>query len=105
MNQNKNESINPILQHGRVADKNRGVVFSTSGFPYLTRYPRQCKWEVAATYLAIRIIKIENSWVWKSPAIEACTITRSNIKHCDQWEKIRTINLSYLSGAFPYQVN
>ena len=28
-------------------------------------------------------------------------ITRSNIEHCDHWGKIRTIILSYLSGAFP----
>ena len=35
-------------------DKNCFVVFSTSGFPYLTLYPRQCKWKVATTYLAIR---------------------------------------------------
>ena len=27
-------------------------------------------------------------------------ITRNNIEHCDQWEKIRAITLSYLSGAY-----
>ena len=33
MTQNKNESINSILQHGRVADNNCCVVFPTSRFP------------------------------------------------------------------------
>ena len=54
MNQNKNDSTNSILQHGRVVDKNCCVVFSTSRFSYLTLCPRQCKWKVATTYLAIR---------------------------------------------------
>ena len=35
-------------------DKNCFVVFSTSGFPYLALCPRQCKWKVATTYVAIR---------------------------------------------------
>ena len=43
MTQNKNDSINSILQHGRVVDKNCCVVFPTSEFPYLTLCPRQCK--------------------------------------------------------------
>ena len=34
MTQNKNNSINSILQHGRVVCKNCCVVFPTSGFPY-----------------------------------------------------------------------
>ena len=54
MTQNKNNSINSILQHGRVVDKNFCVVFPSSGFPYLTLCHRQCKWKVATTYLAIR---------------------------------------------------
>ena len=54
MTQNDNNSINSLLQHGRVVDKNCCVVFSTSGFPYLILYPRQCKWKVATTYLATR---------------------------------------------------
>ena len=33
MAQNKNDSINLILQHGRVVDKNCCAVFLTSGFP------------------------------------------------------------------------
>ena len=41
MTQNKNDSINSILQHGRVVGKNCFVVFPTSGFPYLTLCPRQ----------------------------------------------------------------
>ena len=28
-------------------------------------------------------------------------LTISKIEHCDHWEEIRTIILSYLSGAFP----
>ena len=43
MAQNKNNSINSILHHGRVVGKNCCVVFPTSGFPYLILYPRQCK--------------------------------------------------------------
>ena len=33
MTQNKNDSINLILQYGRVVDKNCCAVFLTSGFP------------------------------------------------------------------------
>ena len=54
MTKNKNDSINSILQHGRVVGKNCCVVFPSSGFPYLILCPRQCKWKVATTYLAIR---------------------------------------------------
>ena len=54
MTQNKNDSINSILQHGRVVDKNCCVAFSTSRFSYLTLCPRQWKWNVATTYLALR---------------------------------------------------
>ena len=54
MTQNKNDSINSILQHGRVVDKNCCVVFPTSGFPCLILCLRQCKWKVGTTYLAIR---------------------------------------------------
>ena len=53
--QNKNRSITSILQYGRVVDKNCCVVFPTSGFLYFTLSPRQCKWKVANTCLAIRI--------------------------------------------------
>ena len=35
MTQNKNDSINSILQHGCVVDNNYCVVFPTSRFPYL----------------------------------------------------------------------
>ena len=35
MTQNKNDSINSILQHDRVVDNNCCVVFPTSRFPYL----------------------------------------------------------------------
>ena len=30
------------------------VVFTTPEFPYLILYPRQFKWKVATTYLAIK---------------------------------------------------
>ena len=35
MTQNKNDSIDSILQHDRVVDNNCCVVFPTSRFPYL----------------------------------------------------------------------
>ena len=40
MTQNKNDSINSILQHGRAVDKNCCVVFPTSRFPYLSLCPK-----------------------------------------------------------------
>ena len=40
MTQNKNDSINSVLQHGRVVDNNCCVVFPTSRFPYLILCPR-----------------------------------------------------------------
>ena len=43
MNQNKNDSIDSILQDGGVVDKNCCLVFFTSGFPYLILGPRQFK--------------------------------------------------------------
>ena len=54
MTQNKNDSINSILQHGSVVDENCCVIFPTSGFQYLILCLRQCKWKIATTYLAIR---------------------------------------------------
>ena len=54
MTQNKNDSINSVLQHGRVVDKNCCIAFPISGFPYLILCPRQCKQKVATTYLAIK---------------------------------------------------
>ena len=47
MTQNKNYSINSVLQHGLVVDK---IVFPTLGFPYLILCPTQCKWKAATTY-------------------------------------------------------
>ena len=44
MTQNKNYSINLILQHGRIVDNNCCVVFPASWY----------KWKVPTTYLAIR---------------------------------------------------
>ena len=49
MTQNENDSINLILQHFRVLDKDCCIVFPTSGLPYLTLCPRQWKWKVAIT--------------------------------------------------------
>ena len=60
MTQNKNDSINSILQDGRVVDKNCYVAFLTSEFPYLIPCPRQCKWKVATTYLAVRTENNQN---------------------------------------------
>ena len=54
MTQNKKDSINSIPQHGSIVDKNFCIVFPSSGFPYLILCFKQCKWEVATTYLAIR---------------------------------------------------
>ena len=53
MTQNKSDSMNSILQHGRVVDKNCSVAFPTSECLYLTLCPRQCKWKVDTTYLAL----------------------------------------------------
>ena len=39
MIQNKNYSINSILQHGHVFDNNCCVAFPTSRFPYLFLFP------------------------------------------------------------------
>ena len=52
MTQNKNDSINSILKHGRVVGKDCCVVFPTSGFPYLILCTKQCKWRLPMTYLA-----------------------------------------------------
>ena len=46
---NKNDSINSVLQYGRVVNKNCYVVFPASGFPYLILCPRQFKRKVATT--------------------------------------------------------
>ena len=73
MTQNKNDSINSTLQRGLVVDKNCCVVFPTSGFLYFTLCPRQCKWKVANTYVAIRTKNNKDIWVWKSPAVKAST--------------------------------
>ena len=40
MNQNKNDSINSILQHGCVVNSNCYVLFPTSRFSYLILCPR-----------------------------------------------------------------
>ena len=40
MTQNKNDSINSIMQHGRVVDNSCCVVFPTSKSPYLILCPR-----------------------------------------------------------------
>ena len=39
MTQDKNDSINTILQHGHVADNDCCVVFPASIFSYLILYP------------------------------------------------------------------
>ena len=40
MTQNENDSINSILQHGRVVGNSCCVVFPTSRFPYFILYPK-----------------------------------------------------------------
>ena len=60
MTQNKSDSIDLILQCGRVVDKNCCVVLPASGFPYLIQSPRQYKRKVATTYLAIKIYITSN---------------------------------------------
>ena len=54
MTQNKIDSINSILHHGRVVDNNCCVVFPNSRFPYLILCPSWGKWKVTTTYVAIR---------------------------------------------------
>ena len=66
MTQNENDSINLIVQHGRVVDKDYSVVFPTSRFPYLIPCPRQSKWKVATTYLAIRTNNNENTFEYEN---------------------------------------
>ena len=55
MTQNKNDSINSILQHGR--GNNCCVVFPTSRSPYLILCRRQCKWKIATTYYNLPIFE------------------------------------------------
>ena len=40
------------------------VVFPTSGFPYLILCPKQCKWNVATTYLPIRTLLVNFYICW-----------------------------------------
>ena len=101
MTENKNDSINSILQHSCVVDKNCCVIFPTLGFPYLTLCPRQCKWKVATTYSAIiKIFEYENLLLLKLPQI-----TRNNIKHCNQCEKKKNNNFIIFIRSFPDKVN
>ena len=53
MGQNKNDSINLILQHSHVIDNKCCVIFLTSRFSYLILCPRSCKWKATTTYLAM----------------------------------------------------
>ena len=84
MTQNKNDSINSILQHRHVADNDCCVVFPASRFSYLILYPRYCTWKVATTYLAITtknnkiFFEYENLLLLKPPQI-----TINNSKHCN----------------------
>ena len=54
MTQNKNDSINSILQHGRVVDNNCCVVFSTSRFPYLMLWPNSAN-GIIKIFLSMKI--------------------------------------------------
>ena len=58
LTQNQNDSINSILQHGRIVGKDCRIVFTAFGFQYLILCPRQFKGNVATTYLkGLRAIK------------------------------------------------
>ena len=54
MTQNKDDSINSLLQHGRIVNNNCCVVFTAARLTYLILCPRWCKWKVTITYLLIR---------------------------------------------------
>ena len=80
LTQNKNDSINSILQYVCIVEKDYCVVFSASGFPYLILCPRQCKGNVATTYLkglrTIKIFQYKDLLLLKPPQV-----TRSGIEH------------------------
>ena len=80
LTQNKNDSINSILQYVCIVEKDYCVVFSASGFPYLILCPRQCKGKVATTYLkglrTIKIFQYKDLLLLKPPQV-----TRSGIEH------------------------
>ena len=82
LTQNQNDSINSILHYGRVVGKDSCLVFSGSAFPYLILCPKQCKRNVAVTYLkglkTIKIFQYKNLLLLKPPQI-----TRSVIQHCN----------------------
>ena len=90
LTQNQNDPINTILQYGYVVEKDCGVVFSASGFPYLILSPRQCKGKIATSYLkglrTIKIFQYKNLVLLKPPQI-----TRNGIQHCNHWEKRKAI--------------
>ena len=80
MTQNKNASINAILQHGRVVNNNCYVVFPTSRFPCLIPDSENGR-ELPLTELyGQRTIKIFLSM--KSLLLKPLQITRSNIDYC-----------------------
>ena len=100
LTQNPNESVNSILQYGRVVGKDCCVVFSASRFPYLILCPRQWKGKVATTYLyglkTIKIFQYENLLLLK-----ALQITRNDIHNFRHSEKIKIITFSsYIPEAF-----
>ena len=82
LTENQNDSINSILQYGRVVGKDCCVVFSAPGFPYLILSPTQCKRKVATTYLkGLRTVEI---FQYKNlPLLKLPQITRSGIQHCN----------------------
>ena len=70
LTQNQNDSVNLMLQYGRVVKKDCYVVFPALGFPYLILCPRQCKGKIATTYLkglrTIKILQYKNLLLLKS---------------------------------------
>ena len=75
MTQNKNDSINSVLQHGRVVDNSCCVVFPTSRFPYLILCPRRA---------------------WKSPAVKASTNYKKQHRTLRSLRKNKNNNLIIL---------
>ena len=99
MTQNKKDSIKSILQHGRVVEQKLlcGIFY----FRIFILDPVATTYKVATTYFTLSTKKNWNIWIWKNLLLlNPPQITRNNIGHCDQWEIIRTIILSYLSGIF-----
>ena len=78
LTQNLNDSINSILQYGRVVEKDFCAISSASRFPYLIL----CKEKVATSYLqglrTIKMFQYKNLLLLNPPQI-----TRKGIQYCN----------------------